>query len=202
MRVWHYFLGSLWIFLHSLQHNLDHWVHHDLLYLWVLHCVLGALVVMITAWSRPRLNGHHSFLLCLFNIVIIRIDLQAVVVGLHCLVVLFQKMVAITLPQIRFHKLGFKLDTFISVLQCLLHDHELDVGGAPVRIDGDGFGIAAQAFVVFFDSSRVSTFLEQFITFLSMLLSLCRVDVCLGFGILFNLLSFREGHFDNMALIF
>lgn len=116
--------------------------------------------------------------------------------------VLFTEMVAITLSQIRLNKLWIKFNALLRVLQCLIHDHELDVGGASVRVNCDRFWITAQAFVVFFDSTREIALLKQLITLLSMLLRLLWIEVSFRLGILFRLLCLLEGHLDYMALVF
>ena len=199
--VLHDFLDGFWISLHSLQHNLDHGIHHDCLYLWILHCILSSHVVISWPGVGSYLNSHHCFLLGSLDFSIFRIDLQSLVISFHGLVVFLQKVVAISLAKISFHEFWIKLNTCLCIFKCLVHHHKLDIGGTPVWVECHRLWISSKTFIIFFNCTREVSFFEKFISFLPVFFCFYRIKICLGLCIFFDLFCLVKCHFDDMTLV-
>jgi len=110
-------------------------------------------------------------------------------------------VVNVTFTDVCLHKFGIELNTFLCILQGLIEHHELDIGCAPVGVNGNGVWVSFHALIVLLESSWEITLLEKLITLLPVFFSLHRIDVCLCISISLDLFSLAESHFDYVTLI-
>ena len=105
------------------------------------------------------------------------------------------------LPRVRLHKLGIEFDTPVSIFQSRNKLHQFNIRGASIRVDSGTFGISPQSLFVFLQSIGEVALFKQFIPFLSVLVSLDRIDISERILFLLQILGFLQGLLDGMVLV-
>jgi hypothetical protein len=117
-------------------------------------------------------------------------------------VVLFHHVLNCSLARVSLNKLRINLKAFLSVLQCAVELHELDIGSTPVGVDIFVVGVSPQALTVLLNSIGEVTSPKELITFQSVLLSLFTVKILLGFLLFLRFFSFLQLFLDHRVIMF
>ena len=109
---------------------------------------------------------------------------------------------AVSFSDVSFHKGGVDFEAFVGIFETHVEVHELHPSQTSVGVYCFSLRVSLKSFVKLFESSWEVPSFEEFVSFLSMLLSDLRVDIVFRSLVLLDFLSCNKGHLDAMVLIF
>mmetsp|Transcript_86260 Transcript_86260/g.243040 ORF Transcript_86260/g.243040 Transcript_86260/m.243040 type:complete len:479 (-) Transcript_86260:224-1660(-) len=118
-----------------------------------------------------------DLLLAVLALLVVRIDCEALIVGLHGLVVLLHEEVDNTLPGVGLHELGVQPQALLQVLERIGIRHQLREGGRAVGVHLGVDRVPLDALIVLSLGLNVLLLLEELVALLAVLLGLCGIDV-------------------------
>jgi hypothetical protein len=144
--VFEYVVDGLGVVLEIIECVSDFGGLKDLLDLWVLHGSFGSLFLIFLAVGVE--DGHLCFLYPLLTQLILRIHLQPSLIGLQCLMILFQKEVTISLLRIRLDILRILAQGLIKAVPGPGEFHQLDIGSSLIAVILGDVGVASDGLLV------------------------------------------------------
>lgn len=145
--------GIVRIFLETPHNVHKNRIAHDCLYFWILHGLLHTLLVVILGFP----NTHHCKfrpLKSLNAFLTLRVDLEAFLIGVHCLMVFLHPEMTSTFTSPGFDKVGVKFKAFISHFSAEIVLHQFYVTSRHVRINLCIFRVSPLSLLIFLESLR------------------------------------------------
>mmetsp|Transcript_4301 Transcript_4301/g.10498 ORF Transcript_4301/g.10498 Transcript_4301/m.10498 type:complete len:405 (-) Transcript_4301:725-1939(-) len=187
-----HFLRLSRVLLHLFQDQPHLGVLQDVLDLGVLHGLLHLLLVRRVATHTRHLDLHHGLLSPPLAPLVIRIDLQTVLVRLQRLVVVFHEEVARALPAVGFHVRRIQLYRLFEILQRVRMCHQLRQRRRSVAEQFRVPGVSLAGLVVLFFGIDKLILFEVVVALFLVLFGELRVHVRLLFVLDLVLLALRE----------
>mmetsp|Transcript_30337 Transcript_30337/g.72173 ORF Transcript_30337/g.72173 Transcript_30337/m.72173 type:complete len:622 (+) Transcript_30337:120-1985(+) len=186
LGVAHVLLCSLGVLLHVVEDLAHHRVREDALDLGVGHRPRLALLELVLR-DVPlvhRIDLCNAPVEALLQLRVVRVDLEALLVRVHRLVVLLHDKLDVALAGVPLGKGGAELDALVGVLLGLGHRAELDVAGGAVGVVLVALGVhrgrpAHDRLRVALDGLGELLILEEGIALLLLLIGKVEVDVLL-----------------------
>ena len=149
---------------------------------------------------RLSVDHHERLLISILALSVVRVQLHALLKGLHRLVEFFMQLMTCALARPRLYKVCVQLDRLVSIFQRLGWLHQLDVGERTVRVEELVRWVTLNALVEFFDCTWEVAGLEKLITFFLVLLRDLRVEVSQCITLLLLFLHLLHGFFNVVVV--